>query len=64
MAHPLVDQLWFARSELMGSLTGVTEKERFQRFGIMKSILGSSDTWHARAGCRRTAIEVSWPQRS
>jgi hypothetical protein len=26
MSHPLVDQLWFTRSELIRSLTGVTEK--------------------------------------
>src|SRR5262245_66284129 len=38
MAHPLVDQLRFTRSELTRSLTGVTEEEGFKRFGVMNSI--------------------------
>jgi hypothetical protein len=29
MAHPLVDQLRFTRSELIRSLNGVTEEERY-----------------------------------
>jgi uncharacterized damage-inducible protein DinB len=38
MAHPLVDQLRFTRSELTRSLDGVTEDEGFQRFGVINSI--------------------------
>ena len=38
MAHPLIDQLRFTRSELTRSLNGVTEEEAFQRFGVMNSI--------------------------
>jgi uncharacterized damage-inducible protein DinB len=38
MAHPLVDQLRFTRSELTRSLAGVTEEEGFQRFGVINSI--------------------------
>jgi DinB superfamily len=38
MAHPLVDQLRFTRSEFTRSLKGVTEEEGFQRFGVMNSI--------------------------
>ena len=38
MAHPLIDQLRFTRSELVRSLNGVTEKEGFKRFGVMNSI--------------------------
>src|SRR5262245_29006952 len=38
MAHPLVDQLRFTRSELTRSLNGVTEEEGFRRLGVMNSI--------------------------
>ena len=38
MAHPLVDQLRFTRSELMRSLDGVTEDEARQRFGSMNCL--------------------------
>jgi hypothetical protein len=38
MAHPLVEQLRFARSELQRSLAGVTDAEARQRFMPMNSI--------------------------
>jgi hypothetical protein len=38
MAHPLVDQLRFARSEFVRSLGGVNEEEGIRRFGAMNSI--------------------------
>jgi len=49
MSHPLVDQLWFTRSELIRSLTGVTEKSSGGSASWIRS-LGSSATWHARRG--------------
>lgn len=38
MAHPLVDQLRFTRSELMRSLDGVTEEEAATRFPPMNCL--------------------------
>ncbi len=38
MAHPLVDQLRFARSELLRALDGVTDVEARRRFEPMNSI--------------------------
>jgi len=38
MAHPLVDQLRFTRSELIRGLKGVSAEEALQRFGPMNSI--------------------------
>ncbi len=38
MTHPLVDQLRFARSELVRSLDSVTEEEGLRRFGPINSI--------------------------
>ena len=38
MTHPLVDQLRFARSELVRGLDSVTEEEGIRRFGPINSI--------------------------
>lgn len=38
MAHPLVDQLRFTRSELLRSIDGVTDDEGARRFASMNSI--------------------------
>ena len=38
MPHPIVDQLVFARAELVRSLEGVTDDEARQRFGPINSL--------------------------